>query len=126
MTYLILDPGEAGRSGSLYLFLNGWIFPTDASINVALSQSSALKVSPPSVQVINKRGEWETVDASPGFPMGKDKTVIIDLSGKFLSQDHRVRIRTNMEIYWDYIFFAEGLSSAPVTSTVLQPDYADL
>jgi len=126
MTDLILDPGEAGRSSGLYLFMNGWIFPTDASINVALSQSSALKVSPPSVQVINKKGEWETVDASPGFPMGKDKTVIIDLSGKFLSQDHRVRIRTNMEIYWDYIFFSEGLSSAPVTSTVLQPDYADL
>ena len=47
--------------------------------------------------------------------MGKDKTVIADLSGKFLSADHRIRIRTNMEIYWDYIFFSEGLSSAPVT-----------
>jgi hypothetical protein len=126
MTDLILDPGDAGRSSGLYLFLNGWIFPTDASINVALSQSSTLKVSPPCVQVMNKRGDWETVDARPGFPMGKDKTVIIDLSGKFLSDDHRVRIRTNMEIYWDYIFFSEGLSSAPVTSTVLQPDYADL
>jgi tetratricopeptide (TPR) repeat protein len=126
MTDLILDPGKAGRSASLYLFLNGWIFPTDASINVALSQSSTLKVSPPSVQVMNKKGEWETVEATPGFPMGKDKTMIIDLSGKFLSEDHRVRIRTNMEIYWDYIFFSEGLSSAPVTSTVLQPDFADL
>jgi tetratricopeptide (TPR) repeat protein len=126
MTDLILDPGEAGRSAGLYLFLNGWIFPTDASINVALSQSSALKASPPTVQVMNKRGEWETINANPGFPMGKDKTVIIDLSGRFLSDDHRVRIRTNMEIYWDYIFFAEGLSSALVISTVLQPDYADL
>ena len=43
----------------------------------------------------------------PGFPMGKDKTVIADLSGKFLSEDHRIRIRTNMEIYWDQIFFSE-------------------
>ena len=44
----------------------------------------ALKVSPPVIQVINKKGEWETVIDNLGFPMGKDKTVIADLSGKFL------------------------------------------
>jgi len=126
MKDLILDPGNTGSSGKLYLFLNGWIFPTDASINVALSQSSSLKVSPPSVQVINKKGEWETVIDNPGFPMGKEKTVIADLTGKFLSADHRVRIRTNMEIYWDYIFFSGELSSAPVTSTFMVPVSADL
>ncbi len=81
--------------------MNGWIFPTDASINVALSQSDKLKVVPPVIQVINKKGEWETVIDNLGFPMGKDKTIIADLSGKFLSDDHRIRIRTNMEIYWD-------------------------
>ena len=85
MQDLILDPGKIGQSGNLYLFLNGWIFPTDASINVALSQSSDLKVIPPLIQVINKKGEWETVIENLGFPMGKDKTVIADLSGKFLS-----------------------------------------
>jgi hypothetical protein len=126
MKDLILDPGNTGLSGKLYLFLNGWIFPTDASINVALSQSSSLKVSPPSVQVINKKGEWETVIDNLGFPMGKEKTVIADLTGKFLSADHRVRIRTNMEIYWDYIFFSRELSAAPVNSTVLMPASADL
>ena len=50
----------------------------------ALSQSSEIKVTRPSIQVINKKGEWETVDENLGFPMGKDKTVIADLSGKFL------------------------------------------
>ena len=126
MQDLILDPGKIGQSGKLYLFMNGWIFPTDASINYALSQSSEIKVTRPSIQVINKKGEWETVDENLGFPMGKDKTVIADLSGKFLSSDHRVRIRTNMEIYWDYIFFSEELSSAPLNSTVLEPVSADL
>jgi hypothetical protein len=58
--------------------------------------------------------------------MGKDKTVIADLSGKFLSADHRVKIRTNMEIYWDYIFFSDELSTAPVSSTLLEPVSADL
>jgi len=123
---LILDPGPVGKSKNLLLFLNGWIFPTDASINVALSQSSNLKVVRPCLQVINGKGEWETVIENIVFPMGKDKTVIADLSGKFLSGDHRIRIRTNMEIYWDYIFFSDNISNAPVISNVMNPVSADL
>ncbi|MEI7525151.1 MAG: FG-GAP-like repeat-containing protein [Mariniphaga sp.] len=126
MHELILDPGKAGQSENLSIFLNGWIFPTDASINVAISQSEKLKVQPPVIQVINKKGEWETVIDNLGFPMGKDKTVIADLSGKFLSSDHRIRIQTNMEIYWDQIFFSEGISSVPVISTYLNPSSAEI
>ncbi|MEI8224521.1 MAG: FG-GAP-like repeat-containing protein [Bacteroidota bacterium] len=126
MKDLILDLGELDQTSNLYLFLNGWIFPTDASINVAISQSQSMKVFPPIIQVINKNGEWETVIDNLGFPMGKDKTVIADLSGKILSKDHRIRIRTNMEIYWDYIFFSDCLSGAPINSTLMNPVFADL
>ena len=126
MKELILDPGDFDQTKGLFLFLQGWIFPTDASINIALSQSHELKVSPPVVQVIDKHGEWVTVIDNLGFPMGKDKTVIADLSGKFLSADHRIRIRTNMEIYWDQIFFSDCNSNAPIISNVLDPIEADL
>lgn len=123
---LILDPGAIGQNKNLFIFLNGWIFPTDASINIALSQSDDFKLIRPCVQVINKEGKWETVIENLGFPMGKDKTVIADLSGKFLSGDHRVRIQTNMEIYWDHVFFSEENSKAPVNLTVLNPISADI
>jgi thioredoxin-like negative regulator of GroEL len=126
MTEMIIDPGEPGKSGTLLLFMNGWIFPTDASINVALSQSDKIKVIPPMIQVINKYGQWETVIDNLGFPMGKDKTVIADLSGKIPTNDHRIRIRTNMEIYWDQIFFSKDIPNASVTSTVMNPVKADL
>jgi Flp pilus assembly protein TadD len=123
---LILDPGKVGNNNKLFLFLEGWIFPTDASINVALSQSTSTKVTRPFLQVMNKKGEWETVIENLGFPMGKDKTVIADLSGKFLSADHRIRIRTNMEIYWDYVFFSDNVSINPVVTTTLNPVSADI
>jgi hypothetical protein len=123
---LILDPGTVGKDNKLFLFLEGWIFPTDASINVAISQSSGTIVTRPILQVINKKGEWETVIENLGFPMGKDKTVIADLSGKFLSADHRVRIRTNMEIYWDYVFFSDNVSINQAVTTTLNPVSADL
>ncbi len=123
---LILDPGVLVNTENLFLFMNGWIFPTDASINVALSQSDKLKVISPIIQVINKHGKWQTVIDNLGFPMGKDKTVIVDLSGKFLSPDRRIRIQTNMEIYWDQIFFSDRISNPSLNSTVLNPVSADL
>ena len=126
MTDLIIDPGDPGSADNLFLFMTGWIFPTDASINVAISQSDNIRVFPPVIQVINKNGEWETVINNPGFPMGKNKTVIADLSGKFITKDHRIRIRTNMEIYWDQIFFSENLPDAGVVLTVMHPVSADL
>ena len=125
MKDLILDPGKLSRTNNVYLFLNGWIFPTDASINVAISQSDKTKLVPLHLQVINKDGQWETVIDNLGFPPGKDKTIIADLSGKFMSNDHRVRIRTNMEIYWDYIFFSESNFEAPLQTTRLRPVTAD-
>jgi hypothetical protein len=126
MQDLILDPGQFDETRGILLFLQGWIFPTDASINYALSQSNALRVVSPFIQVINNNGDWETVIDDLGFPMGKDKTVIADLTGKFLSRDHRIRIRTNMEIYWDRIFFSQSYSEFPVVRTKINPLAADL
>jgi hypothetical protein len=125
MHELILDPGSAGQLKNLSLFLNGWIFPSDASINVAMSQSNALQVTSPEIQVVNKKGEWVTV-GNLGFPMGKDKMVIADLSGKFLSGDRHIKIRSNMEVYWDQIFFSEPNASLTLTKTVLNPESADI
>jgi Tfp pilus assembly protein PilF len=126
MRDLILDPGKVGSTENMCLFLNGWIFPTDASINVAISQSDEIKVQPPVIQMINRKGEWETVIDNLGFPNGKDKTVIADLSGKFLSDDTRIRIRTNMQIYWDQIFFSLNNPVVPVFSYEMEPISADL
>ena len=126
MKDLILDLGEVTQTDNLFLFLNGWVFPTDASINVAISQSNEIQVISPHLQVINEDGHWQTVIPNLGFPMGKDKTVIADLSGKFVTGDHRVRIRTNMEIYWDYIFFSNSSEGSPIHSTWLKPFSADL
>jgi tetratricopeptide (TPR) repeat protein len=123
---LILDLGDsAGRPGT-FLFLRGWIYPTDASINVALSQQSAIRLAAPSLAVRDANGAWRTAIADIGFPSGKDKTIVIDLAGKFPTADHRVRIRTNMQIYWDQAFVARDLANSPVTITTLTPLSADL
>jgi tetratricopeptide (TPR) repeat protein len=112
---LILNLGKKANVDSLFLFMRGWIFPTDASINTELTQTKKYHLQPPSLQVINKEGNWQTVIKDIGYPMGRDKMVIVNLSGKFLTpDDRRVRIRTNMQIYWDHIFFSAGKVNTPV------------
>jgi Tfp pilus assembly protein PilF len=122
---LVLDLGPMGAS-DVTLFLTGWIFPTDASINVALSQSRGEKPFPPQVQVIGPDGAWHTVIADMGFPSGKAKTVVVDLAGKFLTRDAQVRIRTNMQIYWDQAFFTTGDVRGPAPRATLAPVAANL
>ncbi|MGH7450704.1 MAG: CRTAC1 family protein, partial [bacterium] len=122
---LILDLGESARTESVVLFLNGWLFPSDASINVAIAQSGRPQVVSPYLQVRNRRGEWQTVIENISFPMGKDKTMIVDLTGRFLTRDRRVRIRTNMEIYWDNIFFSVSTSRG-VRTTNKMSSWKDL
>ncbi|HET6702898.1 MAG TPA: CRTAC1 family protein, partial [Gemmatimonadaceae bacterium] len=123
---LILDLGDAAGRPGTFLFLRGWIYPTDASINVALSQQSAIKVASPSLEVRDGNGRWRTAIADIGFPSGKDKTIIVDLAGKFPTADGRVRIRTNMQIYWDEAFVARDVANGPAKITTLAPVSADL
>ncbi|RLD31783.1 MAG: hypothetical protein DRI73_08155, partial [Bacteroidetes bacterium] len=118
-TDLIINMGEINSSDEVHLYLNGWLFPSDASINASISQSTDLKIVSPYIQAVNKNGKWETIVDNLSFPMGKDKTLIADLSGKILNSDPRIRILTNMEIYWDQIFFTKGKPEAPVQTIVL-------
>jgi hypothetical protein len=123
---LVLDLGPTAGAGGTYLFLRGWIYPTDASINVALAQQTAIKVAPPSLEVRDAKGQWRIAIPGLGFPSGKDKTMAIDLAGKFPTTDHHVRIRTNMQIYWDEAFVARDAAHGPAKVTTLAPVSADL
>jgi tetratricopeptide (TPR) repeat protein len=124
---LILDFGDLSglQSDSVQLFLAGWIFPTDASINLALAQRGKAGVIFPYLEVKDAQGRWRKI-ADVGFPSGKSKTVVVDLTGKFLSADHRVRLRTNMEIYWDQAFVAAGGARSAAVITPLDPAAADV
>src|SRR5687767_2971004 len=123
---LVLDLGRVAGGADTYLFLRGWIYPTDASINVALGQQSSIKLAAPSLEVRGANGKWQTVVENLGFPSGKDKTMIIDLAGKFPTADRRVRIRTNLQIYWDHAFVARAIEDTSTKVTTLEPVSAEL
>lgn len=104
--FLELDLGKLPKFEHLHLYLTGWLYPTDTSINVAISRDPRLSPPrPPAIQVPDAEGNWQTVVPFCGFPGGKTKTVVYDLSKVFLTEDYRVRMVSNMEFYWDAVWF---------------------
>lgn len=109
------------------LFLIGWVFPTDTSLNQAILQDPSLNPpSPPSLEVINSDGNWQTVRPFIGFPSGKTKAMVVDLSDVFLTDDYRIRIRSGMELYWDQAFYTVNETDAEMASQDCSLVSADL
>jgi tetratricopeptide (TPR) repeat protein len=111
-------------AGPVWLLAHGWIYPTDSSINVALGQSSFAPPRGLALDVLDATGAWRTVHPDLGFPAGKSKTIMIDIS-EVARGGARLRLRTNLEIYWDWLGVA-GAASAEVRTTQLAPLRADL
>jgi tetratricopeptide (TPR) repeat protein len=128
--WLEIDMNDSDeRTDQLTLFLTGWVFPTCTSLNLAMTENPLRpKLKPPGVQVPDDQGNWVEVIPYAGFPGGKTKTIAIDLTGKFVSNDHRVRIVTNMELCWDEVFWTrnEGSDTSKYRLSNLKLESADL
>ena len=109
--YVELDFGpNAPGNGKTWLVAYGWVHPTDSSINVAISQGNHAPPKDLSLEIPDGKSGWKVVRPHLGFPEGKNKTVLIDVSGLFRpGEPARARLRTNLEIYWDFIGVAKGL-----------------
>ncbi len=125
-----LNPADsaAGPPKQVTLFLTGWIFPTNTSINVNLSQHPNLDYPQlPSVWVPDGQGDWKLARGFMGFPGGKTKTIAVELDAAlFPANDYRVRIATSAEIYWDDVFFTVDEPASEVRETPLELVSADL
>jgi hypothetical protein len=106
--YIELDLGNGKTDGQQWLVASGWIYPTDSSVNVAISQGSQQPPHGIRVEVPNGNGGWKVVQDNIGFPAGKNKTMLINIAGIFEpGTERRVRLYTNMEIYWDQFLVGE-------------------
>jgi hypothetical protein len=103
-------PADAPRDKHLYLIGDGFLHPTDGSINIAYGQTGYPPPQGVSIETPDAQGNWTTAKSGLGFPAGKLKTVVLDLNNVFRpGAPRRLRLRTNMEIYWDRLEWAEAL-----------------
>jgi Tfp pilus assembly protein PilF len=126
--YVEIELGsKAPTTGALWLIASGWLHPSDSSVNVAMSQGQHERARPLSLEVPNGHGGWKVALRNLGFPEGRNKICLIDLAHVFLAgTPRRLRLRTNLEIYWDSIEWAAGLPDTRVEVSRLAPLTADL
>lgn len=121
---LELDFGTAAPSGKAVLLLNGWVDWPDGSTFRRASQELASGLIVPYLQVQDAQGRWKTINKDMGMPAGKPKTIAVPV--EFLSVSRKVRIVTDLCVYWDEIFLSEGVSDPGVAPKPIPLLSADL
>jgi len=108
------------------------ITQTESDRNVRPTQQAhgATGVSPvprgEDARLSTKNSKWVRVTDDMGFPAGLPRTITVDLSGKLPRGTTRIRITTNLQIYWDSILIDRSrpsenfkLNTIPLTKASL-------
>ena len=107
---LTLDLGAWSAANPLRLLLSGFIEYFSASSMYAAWQAGLSPIAP-YVEAQLPDGSWRRVIADMGFPAGLPRTIVVDLSGKLPVGSRRIRIVTNLQIYWDQALVDNGPES---------------
>jgi tetratricopeptide (TPR) repeat protein len=121
---LELDFGKSAPSGDAVLLANGWVDWPDGSTFRAAAQERKGGLVMPYLQMQDASGRWVTVNEDMGMPAGKPKTIAVPLH--FLSTSRKLRIVTDLCVYWDEIFLSESAGPAEAHLTQLPIQSADL
>ena len=141
---LTLDLGERYRGGPLRLLMHGEIEYFTATGMYAASQAG-IEATAPYVEALvgptgvspvqpggdarrstNNNEKWVRVTDDMGFPAGLPRTITTDLTGKLPQGTTRIRITTNLQIYWDSILIDRSQPSENFKLNAIPLTKADL
>jgi hypothetical protein len=126
--FIELDFGDrlqGVRAGErLVLFLGGSVEYSYSSTNFAAAQAG-LRAQAPSV-FVSREDRWVELFREVGYPAGVRHMMTLDVTGKLLPTDRRLRVTSNMEIYWDRVFLAPLASDVPLQTRSIKVGRADL
>jgi hypothetical protein len=110
-----------GPRDRLILCLAGWTdYPYPESIWAA--HQAGVAVEAPVLERLGPDGRWQKV-CEAGFPAGMPRTMTLDVTGKLSGPSCVVRLRTNMQVFWDQVFVAPCVDkSGTVRATCLEVD----
>jgi hypothetical protein len=125
MHSLELDLGEPYRGGPLWLLMHGEIEYFTATGMYAADQAGLQPVAP-YVEALGADGKWARVIDDLGFPAGGARTMTADLTGKLPPGTRRIRITTNLQIFWASILINRTSQDQSVRLTPVPLTRADL
>jgi tetratricopeptide (TPR) repeat protein len=113
---LCFDKDRVRDARRLRLLMTGWFFWSDASANMASARAPGVDFIPPMIEVPDGQGGWRPSGPPVGFPAGKTKTMVIDVTGILDREDPRLRVSGTLRLYWDALRLAIDADDAPLTT----------
>jgi len=114
---LTLDMGEVDAHAPLRLLMTGYVNYFSATSLYAAWQAG-IKPIAPYVEAQMPDGSWRTITGEAGFPAGLERTIVADLTGKVPAGVRRIRLMTNLEIFWDQVLIDQSEDAQAQTSEV--------
>jgi len=99
---LTLDLGPLDAQSPLRLLMTGYVNYFSATSLYGAWQAGIKPISP-FAEAQLPDGSWQRIADDVGFPAGLERTIVVDLSGKLPAGARRIRLVTNLEIYWDQV-----------------------
>lgn len=104
---LTLDLGKVDSQAPLRLLMTGYVNYFSATSLYAAWQAGIQPISP-YVEAELPNGTWQRIPGEAGFPAGLERTIVVDLTGKLPAGTRRIRLQTNLEIYWDQVLIDQS------------------
>ncbi len=114
---LTLDLGPLDAQSPLRLLMTGYVNYFSATSLYAAWQAGIKPVSP-YVEAQLPDGSWKRIVDDAGFPAGLERTIVVDLTGKMPIGARRIRLVTNLEIYWDQVLVDNHAEAAARASEI--------
>ncbi|HEY1766624.1 MAG TPA: FG-GAP-like repeat-containing protein [Terracidiphilus sp.] len=122
---LTLDLGAVQPDAPLRLLMTGYVDYFSAT-SLYAGWQAGMKEIPPYVEAQLPDGSWQRLPGDAGFPAGLERTIVVDLTGKLPRGTRRIRLMTNLQIYWDQVLIdqsrdaASRTTEAPLNSATLR------
>lgn len=114
---LTLDLGSLDAQSPLRLLMTGYVNYFSATSLYAAWQAGIKPISP-YVEAQLPNGSWQRIAGDAGFPAGLERTIVVDLTGKLPGGTRRIRLMTNLEIYWDQVLVDQSADAAVRTTEI--------
>ncbi|HXR40607.1 MAG TPA: FG-GAP-like repeat-containing protein [Terracidiphilus sp.] len=114
---LTLDLGDVDAKRPLKLLMTGYVNYFSATSLYAAWQAG-VKPTSPYAEAQLADGSWQRIADDVGFPAGLERTIVVDLTGKLPQRARKIRLTTNLEIYWDQVLVDNNAEAKTKTTEV--------
>jgi tetratricopeptide (TPR) repeat protein len=114
---LTLDLGPLNAQSPLRLLMTGYVNYFSAT-SLYAAWKAGIKPISPYVEAQMPDGTWQRIADDVGFPAGLERTIVVDLTGKLPAGARRIRLVTNLEIFWDQVLIDNNIEGEARTTEI--------